>query len=100
MLVKTYGAAVFGINATIVTAEVNVSAGTKFYMVGLPDNAVKESYHRMDHAIKSCGLKFPRGMRTVINLAPADVHKEGSAYDLPLAVGVMASMGQLPVDQL
>ena len=100
MLVKSYGAAVFGINATIVTAEVNVSPGMKFYLVGLPDNAVKESYHRMDHAIKSCGLYFPRGKRTVINLAPADVHKEGSAYDLTMAVGILASTEQVPVERL
>ncbi|MCB0793285.1 MAG: YifB family Mg chelatase-like AAA ATPase, partial [Flavobacteriales bacterium] len=96
MLVKVYGSAVFGIDATIVTAEVNVTSGVKFYLVGLPDSAVKESYHRMDHAIKSCGLSFPRGRRTVINLAPADVLKEGSAYDLPMAVGILASMEQIP----
>lgn len=100
MLVKVFGSAVFGINATVVTAEVNVTKGMKFYLVGLPDSAVKESYHRMDNAIKSCGLYFPAGKRTVINLAPADVHKEGSAYDLPMAVGILASTGQIPTDRL
>lgn len=99
MLVKVFGSAVFGINATIVTAEVNVTKGVKFYLVGLPDNAVKESYHRMDNAVRSCGLDFPRGKRTVINLAPADVHKEGSAYDLPMAVGILGSTGQIPTDR-
>ncbi|MBK6542151.1 MAG: YifB family Mg chelatase-like AAA ATPase [Flavobacteriales bacterium] len=99
MLVKVFGSAVFGINATIVTAEVDVSKGVKFYLVGLPDNAVKESYHRMDNAVRSCGLYFPRGKRTVINLAPADVHKEGSAYDLPMAVGILGSTGQIPSDR-
>lgn len=99
MLVKVYGSAVFGINATIVTAEVDVSKGVKFFLVGLPDNAVKESYHRMDNAVRSCGLYFPRGKRTVINLAPADVHKEGSSYDLPMAVGILGSTGQVPSDR-
>ncbi len=99
MLVKVFGSAVFGINATIVTAEVSVTKGVKFYLVGLPDNAVKESYHRMDSAVRSCGLDFPRGKRTVINLAPADVHKEGSAYDLPMAVGILGSTGQVPTER-
>ncbi len=100
MLVKVHGAAVCGINATIVTAEVSVTKGVKFYLVGLPDNAVKESYHRMDSAVRSCGLDFPRGKRTVINLAPADVHKEGSAYDLPMAVGILCSTAQVPAGRL
>ena len=101
MLVKVFGSAVFGINATIVTAEVNVyQRGTKFFIVGLPDNAVKESYHRMDAALRNNGFYFPRGKRVVINLAPADIHKEGSAYDLPMAVGVLAATGQVPVELL
>ena len=100
MLVKVFASAVFGIDATIVTEEVSVTKGLKFYLVGLPDNAVKESYHRMDHAIAGCGLYFPRGKRTVINLAPADVHKEGSAYDLPMAVGILASTKQVPAERL
>ncbi|MCB9171023.1 MAG: YifB family Mg chelatase-like AAA ATPase [Flavobacteriales bacterium] len=100
MLVKVFASAVFGIDATIVTAEVSVTKGLRFYLVGLPDNAVKESYHRMDHAIAGCGLYFPRGKRTVINLAPADVHKEGSAYDLPMAVGILASTKQVPAERL
>lgn len=97
MLVKVYGSAVFGINATLVTAEVNVNArGTGFHMVGLPDSAVKESYFRMDAALKNNGFDFPRGKRVVVNLAPADIHKEGSAYDLPMAVGLLAATGQAP----
>lgn len=100
MLVKSYGSAVFGIEATIVTAEVNVTNGTKFYLVGLPDSAVKESYHRMDAALKNNGLNFPKGKRVVINLAPADIHKEGSAYDLPMAMGVLAATDQVPADLL
>lgn len=101
MLVKVYGAAVFGINATIVTAEVNVyERGQGFIIVGLPDVAVKESYHRMDATAKNNDLYFPRGKRVVVNLAPADIHKEGSAYDLPMAVGVVAATGQAPPDLL
>lgn len=100
MLVKTYGSAVFGIEATIVTAEVNVTNGTKFFLVGLPDSAVKESYHRMDAALKNNGLYFPKGKRVVINLAPADIHKEGSAYDLPMAMGILAATDQVSPDLL
>lgn len=101
MLVKVYGSAVHGVNAILVTAEVNVyQRGTKFFIVGLADNAVKESYHRMDAALKNNGLYFPRGKRVVVNLAPADIHKEGSAYDLPMAVGVIAATGQAPADLL
>ena len=101
MLVKAYGAAVFGINATIVTAEVNVyERGQGFIIVGLPDIAVKESYHRMDATAKNNDYYFPRGKRVVVNLAPADIHKEGSAYDLPMAVGVIAATGQAPPDLL
>ena len=100
MLVKVYGAAVFGVNATIVTAEVNVQPGLKFFLVGLPDSAVKESYHRMDAALKNNGYYFPRGKRVVVNLAPADIQKEGSAYDLPMAVGLIAATDQAPADKL
>ena len=94
MLVKTYGSSVHGINAMTVTVEVNVSRGIRFLLVGLPDNAVKESQHRIESAFRSHGMKWP-GKQIVINMAPADVRKEGSAYDLPLAVGILAASGQL-----
>ena len=94
MLVKTFGAAVSGIDAFIVTMEVNVTTGIKYYIVGLPDVAVKESEQRTESAIKESGWKWP-GQRIVINMAPADIRKEGSAYDLPLAVGILAASGQI-----
>ncbi len=99
MLVKTYGSAIKGIEAYTVTIEVNVSMGMKFFIVGLPDNAVKESEQRMESAIKENGWKWP-GMKIVINMAPADIRKEGSAYDLPLALGILASTEQIPADNL
>ncbi len=94
MLVKTYGSAVHGINATTVTIEVNVSTGIKFFLVGLPDNAVKESQQRIDSALAINGFKMP-GRKIVINMAPADIKKEGSAYDLPLAIGILAASEQI-----
>jgi magnesium chelatase family protein len=100
MLVKVYGAAVFGINATIVTAEVNVEPGAYFHLVGLPDSAVKESQQRMDAALRNNGLYAPRGKGVTINLAPADIRKEGTAYDLPLAVGLLAATDQVPAGML
>ena len=90
MLVKTYGTAIHGIDAIIITIEVNISQGKKFYLVGLPDNAVKESYHRLVAVIVNIGFKFPR-RRIVINMAPADIKKEGSAYDLPIAIAILAA---------
>ena len=100
MLVKVFGSAVFGINATIVTAEVNVENGAFFFLVGLPDSAVKESQQRMDAALRNNGLYFPRGKGVTINLAPADIRKEGTAYDLPLAVGILAATEQVPAEML
>lgn len=94
MLVKTYAAAVQGISATIVTIEVNCSKGIKFFLVGLPDVAVKESHERIISALQVNGYKFP-GNRVVVNMAPADIRKEGAAYDLPLAIGIMAASGQV-----
>jgi len=88
MLAKTYGSSVYGVDASIITIEVDVSQGTKYFMVGLPDNAVKESQFRITAAIEQIGYKMPRN-RIVINLAPADVKKEGSAYDLPIALGIL-----------
>ena len=94
MLVKTFGSAVFGIDATTITIEVNVSAGIKFFLVGLPDNAVKESHYRIEAALKNIGYKIP-GKKFIINMAPADIRKEGSAYDLPLAIGILAATQQI-----
>ncbi len=99
MLVKTFGAAVQGINATIVTIEVNVSQGIRFLLVGLPDNAVKESHERIASALDYTGYKLPR-KQIVINMAPADIRKEGSAYDLPLAIGMLAAAGTIKTDLL
>ena len=99
MLTKTYAAAVQGVDARTITVEVN-AGGTvalgkvNYYMVGLPDNAVKEGYQRIEAAVKNKGYQFPR-VKLVVNLAPADIRKEGSAYDLPIAIGIMASTGQL-----
>ncbi|PIE85924.1 MAG: magnesium chelatase [Bacteroidia bacterium] len=94
MLVKTFGSAVHGINATTITIEVNISQGINFYLVGLPDNAVKESHQRIDSALRYNGYKIP-GKKIIINMAPADIRKEGSAYDLPIAVGILAASEQI-----
>lgn len=94
MLVKTYGSAVQGINSITITIEVDVSKGINFFMVGLPDSAVKESHHRIETALKQIGYKIP-GKRIVVNMAPADIRKEGSAYDLPIAVGILAASEQI-----
>jgi magnesium chelatase family protein len=99
MLVKTFGAAVQGINATLVTIEVNVSQGIKFFLVGLPDNAVKESHERINSALEYNGHKLPR-KQIVVNMAPADIRKEGSAYDLPLAIGMLAADEKIHCDDL
>lgn len=99
MLVKTYGSAVYGINATTVTVETNINPGVFFSMVGLPDSAVKESQHRIDAALKNNGYKIP-GKHIIINLAPADIRKEGSAYDLAIAVGILAASGQIQPDKV
>jgi magnesium chelatase family protein len=90
MLVRTFASAVTGIDAVTVTIEVNVSQGIRFFLVGLPDVAVKESQQRIESAIRSLGGRWP-GKQVVINMAPADIRKEGSAYDLPLAIGIMAA---------
>lgn len=99
MLAKTFGSSVYGIDATIITVEVNVSQGSKFMMVGLPDSAVKESEQRVESAIKHCGFRFPR-TKVVINLAPADIRKEGSAYDLPIALAILNASEQLFTNDL
>jgi magnesium chelatase family protein len=95
MLVKTFGSAVYGVEAISITIEVNVSNGDlKYYIVGLPDNAVKESFQRIESAIKTNHLSFPR-TKIVINLAPADIKKTGSAFDLPIAIGVLGASEQI-----
>lgn len=99
MLVKTYAAAVQGISAIPITIEVSCTKGVQFFMVGLPDVAVKESHERIISALQVNDYKFPRG-RIVINMAPADIRKEGAAYDLPLAIGIMAAAEQLKTDKL
>jgi len=99
MLVKTYASAVHGIHAMIITVEVNLSQGINFIIVGLADNAVKESQRRIDAALKNAGHEIKK-RRVVINLAPADIRKEGSAYDLPLAIGLLAASDLLTTRHL
>jgi magnesium chelatase family protein len=94
MLAKTFGSAVYGVNATMITVEVSVDQGKNFYLVGLPDNAVKEAEQRVDAALKHCGYFFPR-RKVVVNLAPADIRKEGSSYDLPLALCILQASEQV-----
>jgi magnesium chelatase family protein len=90
MLVRTFASAVTGIDAVTVTIEVNVSRGVRFFLVGLPDSAVKESQQRIESALRSMGYHWP-GKQVVINMAPADIRKEGSSYDLSLAVGILTA---------
>jgi magnesium chelatase family protein len=99
MLVKTYGSAVFGVNALTITLEVSIGGGNRYHIVGLPDNAIKESLRRIESAIQSAGLKMPR-QKIVINLAPADIRKEGSAYDLPIAIAILAASEQLEAAEI
>ena len=99
MLVKTFGSAVYGINATTITVEVNVAQGVNFFLVGLPDNAVKESQKRIVAALKNNNFKYP-GKEITINMAPADIRKEGSAYDLTIAMGILAASDQVNGENL
>lgn len=94
MLIRTYSCALMGVAAIPITVEVNVEIGINFYLVGLPDSAVKESQQRIDTALKSCGYKIP-GRKIVINMAPADIRKEGSAFDLTLATGILIASEQI-----
>lgn len=94
MPAKTYGSAVYGIEAITITVEVNISKGLYYFVVGLPDNAVKESMLRVESALNNSSFHMPR-QKIVVNLAPADIRKEGSAYDLPIAIGILAESGQL-----
>ena len=99
MLIKVFGAAVQGINATLITIEVNSSRGCMFYLVGLPDSAVKESHQRIISALQVNGYKMPT-TNIVVNMAPADIRKEGSAYDLPLAIGILAANETISSEKL
>jgi len=96
MLFKTLSASVYGIDAHLVLVEVDVGVGRiqDFNVVGLPDNAVKESRQRVQSALKNCGIDFPYGQGVTINLAPADLRKEGSAFDLPMALGLAGCQGR------
>jgi magnesium chelatase family protein len=99
MLVKTFGSAVYGVDAVTITVEINICQGINYFMVGLPDNAVKESWSRVESALRFNKYHMPR-IRIIINLSPADIRKEGSAYDLPIAIGILAASEQLKVDNL
>jgi len=94
MLSKTFGSAVYGVEATQIDIEVNVLQGTGVWMSGLPDNAVKESAHRIESAIKNYDYFFPR-QKVIVNMAPADIKKEGSAYDLPICLGILKASAQI-----
>ena len=100
MLVKTFGSAVYGVDAATITVEVSVESGLPTYVtVGLPDNAVKESMFRIGTAVKHLRFTMPR-RRVVMNLSPADIRKEGTSYDLPMAIGVLAADGQMQHEEL
>lgn len=99
MLVKTFGSAVYGIDAQTITVEVNIGTGINFFMVGLPDNAVKESQQRIDAALKNNGYKIP-GKSITVNMAPANIRKEGSAYDLTIAMGILSASKQIETPQI
>ena len=99
MLVKVYGSAVFGVEATTITIEVNIDKGIGYHLVGLPDNAIKESSYRIAAALKNNDYQLP-GKKITINMAPADLRKEGSAYDLTLAIGILVASGQIQSDDV
>ena len=99
MLTKVYGSAVFGVEATTITVEVNIDKGIGYHLVGLPDNAIKESNYRIAAALQNNGYKIP-GKKITINMAPADLRKEGSAYDLTLAIGILAASSQIKSENI
>lgn len=99
MLTKVFGSAVFGVEATTITVEVNIDKGIGYHLVGLPDNAIKESSYRIAAALKNNGYSLP-GKKITINMAPADLRKEGSAYDLTLAIGILAASNQIISDHV
>ena len=94
MLVKAFGSAVYGVDAITITVEVNVMKGKNYFIVGLPDNAIKESLQRIESALKTNGFLMPR-IKLLVNLAPANIRKSGSAFDLPIAIGILAGSGQI-----
>lgn len=99
MLTQVFASAVFGIEAYPVTVEVHIDKGISYHLVGLPDNAVKESNFRIAAALNNCGFKLP-GKKITINLAPADLRKESAAFDLPIAIGILAASEQIRSDCL
>ncbi len=99
MLKKVFASAVFGVEASTITVEVNVDKGIGYHLVGLPDNAIKESNYRIAAALQNNGFKIP-GKKITINMAPADLRKEGSAYDLTLAIGILAASKQIQTEHL
>lgn len=99
MLVQLYSSAVFGVDAQLITLEVNIDKGIGYYLVGLPDNAIKESNYRIAAALQNTGYKLP-GKRITINMAPADLRKEGSAYDLPITLGILTASNQLQASSI
>ena len=99
MLVKAFGSAIHGVSAQTITIEVNVDHGVGYHLVGLADNAIKESSYRISAALKNVGYKLP-GKKITINMAPADLRKEGSAYDLTIALGILAASGQISAESI
>ena len=99
MLTKVYGSAVFGVDATTITVEVNVDKGVGYHLVGLPDNAIKESNYRIAAALQNNAYKIP-GKKIILNMSPADMRKEGSAYDLTLAIGILIASSQIKGDEV
>jgi magnesium chelatase family protein len=99
MLKKVFGSAVFGVEATTITVEVNIDSGIGYHLVGLPDNAIKESNFRIAAALQNNGYKIP-GKKIIINMSPADLRKEGSAYDLTLAIGILVASKQIKAEKL
>jgi magnesium chelatase family protein len=99
MLVRTFGSAVSGVDAITISVEVNIGEGIGYFLAGLPDNAIKESQLRIETALKHNGWNMPR-RKVVVNMAPADIRKEGSAYDLTIAMGILSASGQLPAEQM
>ncbi len=99
MIIKTFGSAVYGVNAFLISIEVNIIQGTNLYVVGLPDNAIKESQHRIESVLKHIDCEMPR-QRVIVNLAPADIRKEGAAYDLPIALCILEASRQYTLPDL
>ena len=104
MLVKTFGSAVYGVDALTITVEVSTGFGggnadIKYFMVGLPDNAIRESWQRVESALRYTGFQMPR-QKIVVNLSPADIRKEGTSYDLPIAVGILAASNQIVSEEV